>query len=192
MSTLPNTFITPEEYLDRERKAETRSEYFRGEIFAMAGASLRHTIIVGNLFAALHQLLRNKACSVASHDLRIAVTSDGLFTYPDIAVVCGPPAFIDNRQDTVTNPIVIIEVLSESTKDYDRGQKFESYRTLPSLMEYLTVAQDKIHVEHYVRQADQRWILTEYRDANATVTLPSVDAQRSIADMYEKVDLAGV
>lgn len=192
MSTLQNTYVTPEEYLERERKAETRSEYFRGEIFAMAGASRQHARIVTNLVRELSERLRKRACNVYSSDLRVAVGQTGLYTYPDVTVVCGEEKFADGHLDTLLNPTVIIEVLSESTKDSDRGQKFESYRTLPSLMEYLTVAQDKIHVEHWLRQADQRWILTEYGDRSATITLPSIDAQLSIADMYEKVELMGV
>lgn len=192
MSTLQNTYVTPEEYLERERKAETRSEYFRGEIFAMAGASRQHARIVTNLVRELSERLRKRPCNVYSSDLRVAVGQTGFYTYPDVTVVCGEEKFADGHLDTLLNPIVIIEVLSESTKDYDRGQKFESYRTLPSLMEYLTVAQDKIHVEHWLRQEDQRWILTEYGDRNATIALPCIDAQLSIADMYEKVELIGV
>ncbi len=192
MATLPSTYITPEEYLERERKAETRSEYAGGEVFAMAGASPEHIVIVGNIFAGLHQQLRNRSCTVYSNDLLIAISPKGLYTYPDLAVVCGPLKFIDERRDTVTNPAVIIEVLSQSTKDYDRGQKFESYRTLPSLMEYITVAQDRIHVEQWTRQPDQRWMLAEYSDPAAFIALQSIAVELQLADIYEKVDLEKV
>ena len=191
MSSVASTYITPEEYLERERKAETKSEYFRGEVFAMAGASLRHGRIVTNLGRELSQQLRQKPCSVYSTDIRLGVKATGLYTYPDVMVVCGEELLADQHLDTVLNPIVISEVLSESTKNYDRGQKFQSYRTIPSLMEYLTVAQDEIHIEQYVRQSDQRWLLTEYSDPAATITLSSIGVELRVGDVYEKVELAG-
>jgi Uma2 family endonuclease len=189
MSSLQSTYITPEEYLERERAAETRTEYFRGELFAMAGATPEHVLIVTNLVGELRQHLRDRPCNVYSTDLRVAVSSTGLYTYPDVTVVCGPAAFVDSRRDTVTNPVVIIEVLSESTKDYDRGQKFEGYRTVTSLMEYLTVAQDKMHIEQWTRQPDQRWLLTEYTDPEAVMPLSSIDVELRLADVYEKVEV---
>jgi Uma2 family endonuclease len=189
MSSLQSTYITPEEYLERERAAETRTEYFRGELFAMAGATPEHVLIVTNLVGELRQHLRDRPCNVYSTDLRVTVSSTGLYTYPDVTVVCGPAAFVDSRRDTVTNPVVIIEVLSESTKDYDRGQKFEGYRTVTSLMEYLTVAQDKMHIEQWTRQPDQRWLLTEYTDPEAVMPLSSIDVELRLADVYEKVEV---
>src|SRR3569833_2528692 len=148
MATASNTYISPEEYLERERKAETKSEYYRGEIFAMAGASFRHGTIVANLSGELREKLRKTPCTVHASDLRLLVTPAGLYTYPDVVVIFGPPSFVDEREDIVTNPVVLIEVLSNSTKNYDRGQKFELYRTLSSLKEYVTVSQDQVHVEH--------------------------------------------
>lgn len=190
MSTLSRTHLTPEEYLARERKAETKSEYFRGEIFAMAGAGRQHGRIVTNLVRELSNGLRKRACNVYSGDLRLAAGRAELYAYPDVIVVCGEEEYADEHVDTLLNPTVIIEVLSESTRDYDRGQRFESYRTVPSLMEYLTVAQDKIHVEHYIRQPEQRWILTEYGDRTAVISLPSIDVELRVPDVYEKVDFA--
>jgi Uma2 family endonuclease len=128
MSSVTSTFITPEEYLARERLAETKSEYYGGEIFAMAGASLAHARIVRNLVQKLGIRLGAGDCEVFSGDLRLHVPSTGLYTYPDVMVICGSPALTDTDFDTVTNPAVVIEVLSESTKDYDRGQTFENYR----------------------------------------------------------------
>lgn len=189
ISTVPSTYITPEEYLARERQAESRSEYFGGEIFAMAGASLRHGRLVLNFAGRLAQKLRDTQCNVYATDIRL-LTPRGLYTYPDVMVICGDEILANQQPDTVTNPILIIEVLSESTKDYDRGQKFESYRAIPSLLEYLTVAQDRIHIEHYTRQPDQRWILQEYSDPAASVALPSIGAELQIAEIYEKVEFS--
>ena len=189
MSTLQSTYITPEEYLARERKAETKSEYFRGEMFAMAGASRRHGLIITNLVRELSQRLRKRECNVYSTDLRVAVSLVGLYTYPDVVIVCGKESFADDQLDTLLNPTIIIEVLSDSTRDYDRGQKFESYRTLPSLKEYLTVAQDKVHVEQWTRQQDQRWLLTEYGDPSAMLSVESIAVELRLSDIYEKVEL---
>jgi Uma2 family endonuclease len=182
-------FISPEQYLEMERAAETKSEYYRGEIFAMAGASHIHTIIVVNIGARLHSGLEKRDCTVHASDSRLAVKADGLYTYPDLMVICGKPAFIDAHVDTVTNPIVVVEVLSKSTSSYDHGQKFESYRAIPSLMEYLTVAQDRVHVEHYVRQLDNSWLLREI-EASASVSLKSIFVELPLDEIYAKVDFA--
>jgi Uma2 family endonuclease len=188
MSTHATTRITPEEYLERERAAEYRSEYLEGETFALAGASFAHARIVMNLVIALGLQLRGRPCSAFATDLRVAVSRKGLYTYPDVFVVCGEPKFIDAVPDTVTNPKVIVEVLSESTKDYDRGGKFTQYRRIASLSEYLLVAQDEPHVEHFVKQPDGSWNLTETSDAAATVALPTIDCRLSLADVYEKIE----
>ena len=190
MSSVPTTYLTPEEYLEQERKAETRSEYFQGEVFAMAGASRRHGLIVTNLIRDLSEKLRKRDCNVYSTDLRLAVNPAGLYTYPDVLVVCGGEEVLDQHDDTLLNPTLLIEVLSESTKDYDRGQKFESYRKLSSLREYLTVAQDKIHIEQWTRQPDNGWILREYSDAAEIIELPSIDVDLQLADIYEKIDFS--
>jgi len=159
VATVPASYISPEEYLERERKAETRSEYIRGEIFAMAGASIRHGRIVRNLVATLDAALAGGPCEVFATDLRLAVNSAGMYTYPAVMVVCSDPIVIDKHNDTITNPIVILEVLSDST-NYDRGQKFQYYRTLQSLQEYFTISQDEMHVERYTRQQNGQWLLT--------------------------------
>jgi len=192
MATLPSAYLSPEEYLERERKAETKSEYIRGEIFAMAGASRRHGLIVTNLVRELSEATRRRECTVYSGDLRVAVLATELYTYPDVVVVCGEEKYIDGEFDTLLNPTLIIEVLSDSTRDYDRGRKFENYRAIPPLREYLTLAQDNIHVEQWTRQQDQRWLLTEYSDRAATLTLESLGVQLSVADIYEKIDLPPV
>jgi len=183
------TFLSEAEYLELERKAERKSEYFRGQMFAMAGASLRHTVIVMNIGAGLHQQLKVSPCRVCSTDLRLRVSPTGLYTYPDVVVFCGQPQFADDQQDTLLNPALVVEVLSKSTQDYDRGQKFEHYRTLPSLAEYLTVAPDRPHIEHWTRQEDG-WRLVEYADLTQTIQLASIGAALPLAEVYDKVDFA--
>lgn len=190
MATLQTTYITPEEYLERERKAETKSEYFRGEIFAVAGTSLRHSRLVTNLVINLGSKLRNSSCSVYMTDLRLLVSPTGLYTYPDVMVICGKEMLAPLDFDTVTNPSVIIEVLSESTKNYDHGRKFQSYRTIPTLTDYLMVEQDEMRVEQYTRQPDQRWLLTEYKEPSAAIVLPSLGVEIALQDVYEKVDFS--
>jgi Uma2 family endonuclease len=181
------TRVTPEEYLERERQAETKSEYRNGEIVAMAGASLVHAAIITNLVIEVGSRLRGRPCHVFSTDLRLGVQAANLFTYPDVMVVCGEPQLADERRDIVLNPIVLIEVLSKSTAKYDRGEKFASYRTIPSLMEYLTVAQDEIYIQHWTRQPEE-WPTEEFRDPNTLLTLPSIRVELRVSDLYENVD----
>src|SRR5262245_7965092 len=181
--------LTPEEYLAIERKATYKSEYVNGEMFAMSGASPRHVLIVTNVVAELRQQLKQRPCTVYSTDLRVKVRPTGLYTYPDVIVVCGQPQFDDEQQDTMLNPTVIVEVLSESTKDYDRGGKFEHYRSLMSLAEYILIAQDKSHVEHFVRQPDNRWLLAETNRLDDTIHLPSIECHLELAEVYDKVDI---
>lgn len=189
MSSQVKTSFTPEEYLALERKAEYKSEYLDGEIFAMTGASRKHNLVVGNVYAAIHAQLRKRLCEVYPSDMRVKVSPTGLYTYPDIAVVCGEPAFDDEQKDTLLNPTVIIEVLSKSTEGYDRGAKFEHYRRLESLAEYVVIAQEKHHVEHYTRQPDNQWLLSETNDPQDTLTLTSIDCTLALADVYEKVEI---
>lgn len=189
MSSQPKPYLTAEQYLARERTAAYKSEYFRGEVFAMAGASPTHVLIVSNIVAALHGQLRRRPCTVYSTDLRVKAEASGLYTYPDVVVVCGDLQFDDDRQDTLRNPTLILEVLSESTKDYDRGGKFAQYRKIPSFAEYVLVAQDEYHVEHFVKQAEVGWFLTETNRREDTLTLSSIQCTLSLSDVYEKVQL---
>ena len=191
MPIQPTPRVTPEEYLARERKAETKSEYFDGEIFAMSGASPAHVLIVTNIVRELSGQLRPRDCTVYSTDLRVKVSATGLYTYPDVVVVCGAPRFEDEQKDTLVNPKVIVEVLSKSTQDYDRGAKFEQYRTLESFTEYVLIAQDKAHVEHFVRQPDGRWLLAETNRLDDRIALETIAAHLALADVYEKVELRG-
>jgi Uma2 family endonuclease len=188
MSSQPTSFLTPEEYLEQERRAEYKSEYFGGEVFAMAGASYRHSLIVTNLMRELSLQLKEGPCEVHAGDLRLGVTPTGLYTYPDVMVICGDVKFADNQKDTVLNPVVLIEVLSESTRDYDRGRKFQHYRALPSLKEYLTVAQDEPHVEHWTRQEEDRGLLVEYSNLSQTVRLASIGCVLPLAEIFHKIE----
>src|ERR1035441_2998811 len=142
MATPPKTFLTPEQYLEIERKAEFRSEYYGGEMFAMSGARRGHNLIAWNLAGELRQQLRERPCEAYQHDMRVRVSTAGLYAYPDTVIVCGEPQFLDETQDTLLNPTVIVEVLSPSTEAYDRGDKFELYRAIPSLTYYLLVSSE--------------------------------------------------
>jgi len=182
-------YYTPEEYLILERQAEYKSEYFNGEIFAMTGASRRHNLVAANVLASLHGQLRKRPCEVYSSDMRVKVSPTGLYTYPDVVVVCNDPLFDDKQKDTLLNPTVLIEVLSKSTASYDRGEKFEHYRKLDSLTEYLVIAQNKYHVEHYTRQPRNRWLLSETDDIQKTIHLSSIECDLALVDIYDKVEV---
>ncbi|MGA9624926.1 MAG: Uma2 family endonuclease [Bryobacteraceae bacterium] len=191
MSTQPKTFLTPEQYLEIEREAEYKSEYFQGEMFAMAGAGEAHNVLVGNLVTGLNNHLRSRPCRVYSNDMRVRVSATGLYTYPDVVVVCGERRFLDERRDTLLNPSLLIEVLSPSTEAYDRGKKFEHYRSIESLREYLLVASDRVHVDLYTRQPDGRWLLTSADRLEDSLDLQSVGCRLALLDLYEKTDLPG-
>ncbi len=191
MSTQPKTFLTPEEYLEIERNAEYKSEYFNGEMFAMAGARAAHNLLVANLVFELVRQLRPRRCPVYPSDMRVRVKPGGLYTYPDVIALCGDPQFLDDRQDTLLNPQLIVEVLSASTEAYDRGRKFEQYKAIGSFCEYLLVASDRVHADLYTRQPDGRWILTSADTLEDSLTMESVGAQLRLSGLYENVELAG-
>ncbi|MBA3870219.1 MAG: Uma2 family endonuclease [Anaerolineae bacterium] len=176
---------TVEEYLAFERSSEEKHEYYAGEIFAMSGASREHNLVVMNTGTALNSQLAQRPCEVYPSDMRVKINSIK-YTYPDVTVVCGEPRFADDEFDTLLNPTVIVEVLSESTEKYDRGKKSEHYRTLDSLQEYVLIAQDEIHTEHYIR-ANNKWVLTEAKTIDAKVELSSINCTLSLADVYRKV-----
>jgi Uma2 family endonuclease len=189
MSTNAKTLLTPEQYLEIERKAEFRHEYFRGEMFAMAGGTGTHTIIVVNLVREMSNQLRRGRCQVYSHDMRLQVSATGLYTYPDVVVACEGRQFRDARKDTLLNPTVIIEVLSESTEAYDRGKKFAHYQTLDSLQGYVLVSQDRVRMERFLRQPDGQWLLKVASHIDDSVLLDSIGCTLRLADIYENVEL---
>jgi Uma2 family endonuclease len=188
MATQPKTFLTPEQYLALERAAATRSEYHDGEVFAMAGVTVAHSRIVTNLVIEIGIRLRGRDCEVFSNDVRLSVAKS--YTYPDVMVVCGKPILADQHLDILTNPVVIIEVLSESTKDYDRAGKFHEYRRIPSFQEYLTVSQTEMLVDHSVRQPDGSWLLREVAPPTSSLSLTSLGIELPLAAIYEKVIFA--
>lgn len=188
MSLQARRRFTPEEYLTLERKAEYKSEYYDGEIFAMLGANEKHNLIAGNIFASLHAQFRNRPCRAYTSDMRVKVRPGNMYSYPDVIAVCGQPQFDDEYKDHLVNPTVIVEVLSSSTEAYDRGDKALRYRQLASIQEYLLVSQEEPHVEHYVRQPDNQWLLTETSDLGVTVQLASIDCTLTLAEIYDKVE----
>ena len=185
-SAARNTYITPEEYLARERLAVERSEYYRGQVYAMSGASRPHNLVSGNLFTEINSQLKGRPCEVYSADMRVRVSATGLYTYPDIVAVCGEPRFVDDEFDTLVNPQVIIEVLSQSTEAYDRGDKFAQFQQIVSLQEYILVAQSKIRVERYSRHG-QQWLLTTWDSVDGVLELESVGCRVRLSDIYDKV-----
>jgi len=178
---------TPDEYLAMERESDVRHEYLDGEIFAMAGASPAHERIVASLVGELHQALRRRPCNVYSSNLRVKVSATGLYTYPDVTVACGEEVFEEEAGlETLTNPLVVFEVLSDSTEKYDRGAKFEQYRRIPSLGEIVLVSQEKKLVEEFVRQPDGGWLLHERRGGDR-LSLPALGVEIDVEEIYLKV-----
>ncbi len=186
-STAAQTYLTPEEYLTWERKAEFKSEYLSGEIIAMSGASYRHTLIGANTITEINIQLRGGACTVHTSDMRVKTHATDSYFYPDVVVVCGEPHFEDDVFDTLLNPTLLVEVLSPSTATYDRGEKFEHYKQLASLKEYILISQDRVYVEHYLRHGMQ-WILTESRSLEDVLTLPSIECRLSLRNIYAHVN----
>jgi Uma2 family endonuclease len=183
-------FYTPEAYLSLEERAEFKSEYYQGEIFSMAGASLNHNRIVRNLLVGLSRAVAQQPYEVFANDVKVWIPQANAYTYPDVLLLAEPPQFAEKRNDTVTNPLIIIEVLSDSTKDFDRSGKFELYRTLPSLREYILVHQDKIQLEQFIKQSEKQWLMREYDTEETALEFTNVPIQVTLADMYAKVDFS--
>ncbi|KPV52470.1 hypothetical protein SE17_15340 [Kouleothrix aurantiaca] len=191
MTAQPKAAISEPEYLAFERGSAQKHEYYRGRVYAMTGAKEAHNLIAGNTLATLHAQLRRTPCRVYPSDMRVKVLRTGLNTYPDVVVVCGQPQFTDDVRDTLLNPTVIVEVLSESTERYDRGLKFENYRAIDTLQDYLLIAQDHHHIEQYTRQPNGKWQLTEANNLEESIRLDSINCTLALADIYEKVELEG-
>lgn len=189
MSSQIKPYISPEEYLRLERQSEYKSEYVNGEIFAMTGASRKHNLVGGNIFGELRQQLKARQCEVYASEMRVKVTATGLYTYPDVVVVCGAPKFEDKYFDTLLNPTLLVEVLSPSTERYDRIAKSSYYRTLDSLAEHLLVAQDEVRLEQYVKQPNGQWLLFECSSLENVVELSSISCSLALRDVYDKVSL---
>ncbi len=180
-------YVSAEEYLIAERAALEKHEYYQGEIFAMSGASRNHNEIFSNLFGGLFGKLKGKGCKPYGSDLRIHIPKNTLYTYPDISIICGDMDLTDKQFDTATNPTVIIELLSKSTRNYDKGEKFTLYRDIDSLQEYILVDTEKIHVEKHIRHADNSWQLTDYRSLEDSFTISTVDLTILLKDAYDGI-----
>jgi Uma2 family endonuclease len=183
MATVPDAPLTEEQYLEIERRAEFKSEFHDGRMFAMSGGSLNHSLIATRMSALLDRQMP-PGYRTCNSDLRIKVSSAGLYTYPDCSVICGEPEYFGNQKDVVLNPLLIVEVLSPSTEGYDLGEKFELYRTIPSFQEYLIAHQDRRHVEHYSKQDEGSWLLRDHAGADSSVYVARLRVQIPLADLY--------
>ncbi|MFB2973809.1 Uma2 family endonuclease [Aerosakkonema sp. BLCC-F183] len=181
-------YYTPEEYLDFEVNSEERHEYIDGEIVLMTGGLPNHNQIVGNLSAALNIALKRQPYQVFVADQRLWIPKKRIHTYPDVMVVQGELVFQQGRRDTITNPLIIAEVLSDSTRNYDKDAKFSAYRTMGSFQEYLLIEQHTMHVEQFFKTDNKRWTFAEYDDADETISLNSISFQITLADIYDKVE----
>jgi Uma2 family endonuclease len=188
IAQIEKTSYTPEEYLELEIAADERHEYVDGEIVLMAGGTPNHNKIAGNLHTVLNVALKRQPYEVFVTDQRLWIPKKRIHTYPDVMVMAQPIAYAESRRDTLINPILIAEVLSTSTSNYDRGGKFAAYRTIPTFQEYLTIDQYSIHIEHYFKTAPHRWTFTEYDTADISISLQSIGCDVAIADLYDKVE----
>jgi Uma2 family endonuclease len=182
------SFITPQEYLTRERQATSKSEYLNGQVFAMAGASPQHAILSKNLVVALDPQIWRKGCQVYGSDMRVRVESTNLYTYPDVSVVCGKAQFDAKDLDVLLNPVLIAEVLSPTTERYDRVGKFSMYSGITSLREYVLVSQSSVKVERYLRRPGGQWLLTEALRLQDSIKLASVPAVLKLRDLYRQIE----
>jgi Uma2 family endonuclease len=182
-------YINDKDYLDAERLALEKHEYYKGEIFAMSGASIAHNKIFSNSFISIGAQLKGKKCQPFGSDLRIHIPKNTLFTYPDISIVCGETETTDDKFDTITNPSVIIEILSPTTRNYDKGEKFTLYREIDSLQEYILIDSERIMVEKFIRNPDNSWQLTEYKTIEQSFSIATAGIEMKLIDIYEGVKI---
>lgn len=187
----PLRLYLPEEYLDLEAIATDKSEYRKGEIVPMTGGSTDHNDIAGNLYAHLKFALRRQPYKVFIGDVRLWIPKEQLFTYPDVMTIAGEPIFYSERTDTITNPQMIIEVLSKSTRNYDQGDKFDAYRTIPEFREYVLVDQYRVYVKQFTKTEAGNWLLEEYQEARQTLTFRSIDFAICLEEIYEGTSVQG-
>jgi len=179
--------LTPQEYLLQERRADTKSEYLNGEIFAMAGASREHNQISSNIVRLLGNQLLASNCSVYANDMKVRIARINNYTYPDVLVSCDPEEFEDEKQDILLNPLVIIEILSDSTEAYDRGNKFFHDQFINSLVEYILISQNTVHIEIFHRQNDNSWLYSAFHHQDDIVVVKSIECTLSLKDIYRRV-----
>lgn len=185
MSSLPNYIVTAEEYLDLERSAHDKSEYIDGRILAMAGGSERHNRLVANLIIALGSQLRGRSCRVYPSDLKVWIPRGPRYFYPDVTVICGPAEFFDEREDVVTNPVLLVEVISDGTAAMDRGLKLQSYTQIPTLQDYLLVSQESPRIERYARGEGGPWLYTEHTEREARINLAAIGCVLTLSDVFD-------
>jgi Uma2 family endonuclease len=183
-------YISEKDYLDAERLALEKHEYYKGEVFAMSGASIAHNRIFSNTFLEIGTQLKGKKCQPFGSDLRIHIPKNTLFTYPDISIVCEEIETTDDKFDTIINPSVIIEILSPSTRNYDKGEKFTLYREISSLQEYILIDSERIMVEKFIRNSDNSWQLTEYKTIEQSFDITTVAIEMRLLDIYEGLAIA--
>jgi Uma2 family endonuclease len=187
---VPETkYISEKEYLETERSALDKHEYHKGEIFAMSGASIAHNRISINCTLDIGNKLKGQNCQPYGSDLRIHIPKNTLYTYPDISIICGEVETTDDKFDTITNPSVIIEILSSSTRNYDKGEKFTLYREIDSLQEYILIDSERIMVEKFIRNPDNSWQLTEYKTIEKSFTITTLTIEMQLAAIYEGVKI---
>jgi Uma2 family endonuclease len=191
VSLQPRPRVHFDEWLAEERASiQGRSEYLAGEIFAMAGGSEAHNLICGNVLRELGNRFKGRPCYVYTSDMKVRVESADLGAYPDAMAVCGERLFWDERKDVITNPALIVEVLSDSTEAYDRGDKFAHYRTIPSLWAYLLLSQHRVGAELYLRQPNGDWLLRTYDALQDHIPLTALETELALAEVYDKVELS--
>lgn len=183
-------YVSPEAYLTMERASETKHEYYKGEVYAMSGASREHNIIAKNFSTAVLPFLKGKSCDMFGSDLRVHIPLNTLYTYPDFTVVCGKWETTDSEKDSITNPSVIIEILSKTTRDYDRGTKFNLYRSIKTLKEYILIDSLAVSVEIFTRQNNDQWVLSEYKSLSESVYISTIGLSIFLKDIYEDVSFA--
>ena len=188
MANVPQRQLTEQEYLEIERSLATKNEYFRGEMFAMTGASRKHNLISGNIFRRIHEQFDGRRCEVYTNDMRIKINSSGLYTYPDIVATCEDPKFEDAEVDTLINPQVIFEVLSPSTEKYDRSIKFSHYKRLKSLRAYIIVSQNQPFVERYLPQPDGQWLQWVSQELVDELVIDCIDCKLKLSDIYDRIE----
>jgi Uma2 family endonuclease len=189
MSAQPTSLVSVAEYLAFERRQPDKHEFFDGEIYLQAGASIAHNLITANIIGVLHQQLRANPCTILPSDMRVRTPRHKQYMYPDATIICGSPIFDDEYHDTIINPTVIFEVLSPSTEQYDRGRKFQAYRRLSTLQEYVLISQTMMRIEHFKRQNEMMWLMIEYTQPDQVIELTSVACTLPLTTLYEKVGL---
>ncbi len=187
MPQLKKKFISPEEYFNMEESAECKHEYYHGEIFAMTGASVNHNLITSNVIVLLGNSLQNSSCLIFPSDMKIQIDKNNHYAYPDISVICGDIEYAENRNDIIANPVVIFEILSASTKDYDRGSKFTAYRNIASLKEYVLIDQYSVFVEHFFKKEKDEWGLKIYKNIADQLNISSIDAVLPLVSVYKNI-----